>query len=151
MGDIYCSIHRRAYAPSNSCPDCDEALAKVRELQSCEHWGAQALRRARLAEDALVVAAKKVRENAEVFHRIVKGYADRAVAAEGAAIAFNAQMIARMKERDAALAQLSEATELLAELADLMEDTITRDYTPDSFTAQPARTFLAANPPAKGE
>ena len=38
------------------------------------------------------------------------------------------------------------AVEALLELADLMDDTLTKNYVPDSFTTQPARKALAQCP-----
>jgi hypothetical protein len=49
---------------------------------------------------------------------------------------FAAEVSALEAERDALVATL-------AELADLMDDTRDGEYTPDSFTTQPARALLA--------
>ena len=40
------------------------------------------------------------------------------------------------------LERIAELKSTLQELTDLMEDTITGEYTPDSFTTQPARAAL---------
>jgi predicted nuclease with TOPRIM domain len=46
-------------------------------------------------------------------------------------------------------AELARITDILAELADLMDATVRGDYKPDSFTTQPAR--LALSPAHQGD
>jgi hypothetical protein len=41
-------------------------------------------------------------------------------------------------------AQSEEMADVLSELADLMDDVISGEYTPDSFTTQPARRVLSS-------
>jgi hypothetical protein len=43
-------------------------------------------------------------------------------------------------------AELARITDILAELADLMDATVRGDYKPDSFTTQPARLALSPSP-----
>jgi hypothetical protein len=51
--------------------------------------------------------------------------------------------------RQKAEAELARITDILAELADLMDATVRGDYKPDSFTTQPAR--LALSPAHQGD
>lgn len=51
------------------------------------------------------------------------------------------QAAAKLRQQHALIVQMAEA---LSELAELVELIRSKDYTPDSFTTQPAKTALAA-------
>lgn len=58
----------------------------------------------------------------------------------------NAERDLLRAERDAARDEIAGLREALQELADLTDATVSGDYTPDSFTSQPARFSLARTP-----